>query len=128
MRLAFNSAVMTTVIVGAASCARPHVQQPAQPPSVGVVVTAYCQGTRTATGVRVAPGIAAADPRVFPLGSSVRVSGLHGRYDGVYQVLDTGSRVRGRHLDLYLPNCKEARLFGRRSALASILRRGNLEP
>jgi 3D (Asp-Asp-Asp) domain-containing protein len=88
-------------------------------------VTAYCQGKMTASGAPVKRGIAAADPQVFPMGSSVRVSGLPGSYNGIYQVLDTGSKVRGRHLDLNMSSCPEARRFGRRTAMAALVSRGS---
>jgi len=123
-RFVFSAALVAIALV-AESCAHPHPQPPTQPQArtIGVVVTAYCRGTTTASGVAVARGIAAADPRVFPLGSAVRVSGLPGSYDGTYRVMDTGSAVRGRRLDLYMASCTEARRFGRRAAQATIVRR-----
>jgi 3D (Asp-Asp-Asp) domain-containing protein len=63
----------------------------------------------------------AADPAVLPLGSRIRLTGLAGRYDGDYVVLDTGSAVRGRRIDLYMRDCREAVKFGRRKASVSIL-------
>jgi len=56
--------------------------------------TAYCLGGVTATGTRPADGIVAADPAVLPMGSTIRVDGLHKRYNGLYRVMDTGSGVR----------------------------------
>jgi 3D (Asp-Asp-Asp) domain-containing protein len=79
-------------------------------------------GRTTAAGTRVAEGVVAADPRVLPLGTVIRLAGLDGRYNGVYTVMDTGAKVRGRRLDLYLRDCAEAVRFGRRTGQVSIAR------
>jgi 3D (Asp-Asp-Asp) domain-containing protein len=86
--------------------------------------TAYCKGTTTASGVNVRSGIAAADPDLLPVGSVVRVDRLGEKYNGVYTVMDTGPKVHGRHLDIYLWNCNEALQLGRRSMLITVLRMG----
>jgi 3D (Asp-Asp-Asp) domain-containing protein len=65
-------------------------------------------------------GFVAADPAVLPLGSVIRV-GQSGRYDGVYTVMDTGPKVRGRHVDLFIESCAAAKVFGRRTVRVSIL-------
>jgi 3D (Asp-Asp-Asp) domain-containing protein len=78
------------------------------------VATAYCTGTTTATGVSVRRGFVAADPAVLPLGSVIRVQ-QSGRYDGVYTVMDTGPKVQGRHVDLFMEDCAAAKRFGRRA-------------
>ena len=75
--------------------------------------TAYCLRGRTATGGSVRRGIIAADPRVLRLGSTVRLEG--GGYSGTYQVTDTGGRIKGKKLDIWMPSCSEARRFGRRN-------------
>jgi 3D (Asp-Asp-Asp) domain-containing protein len=86
-------------------------------------VTAYCSGRITKSGARVREGMAASDPRVLPVGSTVRVDGS-GDWDGVYTVMDTGGKVRGRHLDLYLKDCDEARELGRREMGVRVIRKG----
>ena len=87
--------------------------------------TAYCRGTTTASGVNVRNGIAAADPDLLPVGSVVQVARLGARYDGIYTIMDTGPAVQGRHIDIYMWNCDEARYeFGRRSAALTVLRLG----
>ena len=87
--------------------------------------TAYCRGTTTASGVKVRNGIAAADPDLLPVGSVIQVDRLGERYNGIYTVMDTGPAVQGRHIDIYLWNCDEARYeFGRRSAGITVLRLG----
>ncbi len=86
--------------------------------------TGYCKGTTTASGVNVRSGIAAADPDLLPVGSVVQIDAPGGRYDGVYTVMDTGPKVQGRHLDLYMWSCHEALRFGRTAVRIVVLRLG----
>ena len=86
--------------------------------------TAYCKGTKTASGVNVRHGIAAADPSLLPVGSVVRVEKLEERYNGIYTVMDTGPKVQGRHVDIYLWSCYEALELGRRPISLTVLRLG----
>jgi 3D (Asp-Asp-Asp) domain-containing protein len=74
--------------------------------------------------VGVRAGVAAADPATLPLGSIVRIDDVPEQYQGIYTVLDTGPKVQGRHLDLYMWSCHEALAFGRRPIKVTILRRG----
>ncbi len=87
-------------------------------------VTAYCMGTVTQSGARVKAGMVAADPRVLPVGSTVRVDGQGRAYDGIYTVTDTGREIKGRELDLYIDDCTEAQQFGRRTMRVAVIRRG----
>ena len=103
---------------------RPETPDVATGKRVSFTATAYCSGTRTASGTRVTEGIAAADPSLVPIGSVIRVSGLEQRYNGIYTVMDTGSKIRGRRLDFYIRDCSAAHRFGRRPARVSIVRRG----
>ena len=75
--------------------------------------TAYCLQGRTAMGHGVRRGIIAADPRVLKLGSRVNLGA--GSYTGQYLVSDTGGRIKGNKIDIWVPNCAEARRFGRRT-------------
>jgi 3D (Asp-Asp-Asp) domain-containing protein len=75
--------------------------------------TAYCLNGKTAMGTGVRRGIIAADPRVLKLGSSVYLEA--GAYSGMYKVTDTGGAIKGKKIDVWVPNCGEARRFGRRS-------------
>jgi 3D (Asp-Asp-Asp) domain-containing protein len=101
---------------------------PQPPPKPGsrlrFSATAYCKGSTTASGVNVRSGIAAADPDLLPVGSVVEVDAPGSRYDGVYTVMDTGPRVQGRHLDLYMWSCHEALRFGRAGVRLNVLRLG----
>jgi 3D (Asp-Asp-Asp) domain-containing protein len=98
---------------------------PAPGSKLRFTATAYCRGTTTASGVNVRNGIAAADPDLLPVGSVIQVDRLGDRYNGIYTVMDTGPAVQGRHIDIYMWNCNEARYeFGRRSAAITVLRLG----
>ena len=86
--------------------------------------TAYCKGTITASGVDPRTGVAAADPKLLPVGSVVTIATDDPRHDGVYTVMDTGPQVQGRILDLYMWSCHEALAFGRRHVQVTVLRLG----
>lgn len=86
--------------------------------------TAYCKGQITASGKRVERGMAAADRRIIPLGSLIRVDARGTLYDGLYRVEDTGSAIKGHIIDLYMWSCWEALEFGRQKVQVEILRRG----
>lgn len=75
--------------------------------------TAYCLRGRTAMGHGVRRGLIAADPRVLRLGSRINLGA--GAYSGTYLVSDTGTRIKGRKLDIWMASCSEARRFGRRN-------------
>jgi 3D (Asp-Asp-Asp) domain-containing protein len=86
--------------------------------------TAYCKGKTTASGAEVRTGIAAADDSILPVGSVVNVATDNVRYNGVYTIMDTGPRVQGRLLDLYMWSCHEALAFGRKPIQVTVLRLG----
>ena len=88
--------------------------------------TAYCRGEVTAAGIAVRAGMAASDPNVLPLGSTVQIDFDRptSRYKGIYTVLDTGPEIQGREVDLYMWNCDEAVEFGRQKVVVTVLRRG----
>ena len=79
--------------------------------------TAYCLKGRTALGHGVRRGIIAADPGVLRLGSRVNLNA--GAYSGQYLVSDTGGRIRGKKIDIWVASCAEARRFGRRTVSIS---------
>jgi 3D (Asp-Asp-Asp) domain-containing protein len=100
------------------------VGPPAMNTRAAFQATAYCKGQTTASGVAVRAGIAAADPKVLPIGSVIRVDGAGERYEGIYTVLDTGPAIQGRIIDLYMWSCYEALEFGRKDISVTVLRRG----
>lgn len=98
--------------------------------TVTMTVTAYspdarsCPGTDdnlTATLHHVTTNhfrLAAADPKVLPYGSMISIPG----YDDsrVVPVLDCGSAIKGRRLDLLFPTHEEARAWGVRKIPVTI--------
>ncbi len=84
--------------------------------------TAYAFRGRTATGQRVGKGIIAADPKVLPMGSRVRIEA--GTWSGDYIVSDTGGAIRGRRIDVWVPTTREAFSFGRRKVKLTVLSYG----
>jgi 3D (Asp-Asp-Asp) domain-containing protein len=85
-----------------------------------MLATAYCGRGETHGGITAQRGVAAADPRLLPLGSTVRVTGLGSRAQ-TYLIADTGSAVKGRHIDLFVPSCRVAKRFGRRPVRVRLL-------
>jgi rare lipoprotein A len=78
----------------------------------------------TAKGTLPHEGIVAADPAVLPLGSVIRVTGA-GVYSGTYAVTDTGSKIAGRKIDIYVPSPAEAKQFGKKMVIVRVLSRGD---
>jgi 3D (Asp-Asp-Asp) domain-containing protein len=87
--------------------------------SSNYVATAYSLRGKTASGRMVSRGLIAADPRVLPLGSRVRLD--HPGYSGEYLVADTGGKIRGKRIDIWTPNSSEAMRFGRRTVKLTVL-------
>lgn len=83
-------------------------------------ITAYCCepyahicGTGdglTATGIPVTPGIAAVDPSVIPLGSTLIIDGQR------YLAADVGGTIKGQMVDIAVATHQEAVEFGVQSA------------
>lgn len=90
---------------------------------VPVEMTAYCL-TRTTTrrGRYVRAGIVAADPRLFPLSRYVELYDGR-RYMGRFLIDDTGRLIKGNIIDVWMPTCREARIFGRRKGIAVLVPR-----
>jgi 3D (Asp-Asp-Asp) domain-containing protein len=81
--------------------------------------TAYSLYGRTASGTHVRKGVIAADRRVLPIGTRVKIES--GNYTGEYEVCDTGSAVRGKRIDVWVPSTREAMKFGRRNVKLTVL-------
>ena len=75
-----------------------------------VTVTAYTLRGHTATGIPTSWGIVAVDPNVIPLGTKMTIPGY-----GEAIAADTGPGVRGRALDVWVPDRATAIAFGRRT-------------
>lgn len=81
--------------------------------------TAYSLRGKTASGQYVTRGLIAADPRVLPIGTRVRLEA--GPWSGVYLVADTGGAIKGRKIDIWTPSTREAMQFGRRNVKLTVL-------
>jgi 3D (Asp-Asp-Asp) domain-containing protein len=88
--------------------------------------TAYCIRGRTASGAPAQTGVIAADTRLLPLGTIVHIQA--GKYSGTYTVLDTGARLKGHKIDIFVPTRREAIRFGRRPVKLKILGRIRSNP
>lgn len=84
--------------------------------------TAYCVSGITYSGVAVRRGIVAADPEILPIGSVIEIQA--GDYSGVYTVMDTGAVIKGRLIDIYMPEYEEAIQFGRQKVRVRVIRHG----
>jgi 3D (Asp-Asp-Asp) domain-containing protein len=91
-------------------------------PAERFTATAYALRGRTASGSHVRRGLIAADRRVLPLGTRVRLEA--GGYSGEYLVADTGGAVKGRKIDIWVPSTREAMRFGRRPVKLTVLKYG----
>ena len=90
---------------------------------VPVQMTAYCL-TRNTTrrGRYVRAGIVAADPKLFPLARYLELY-VGRRYLGRFLIDDTGRLIKGNIIDVWMPTCREARIFGRRRGIAVLVPR-----
>lgn len=98
-----------------------------QPPRYGepvpVQMTAYClTKTTTRRGRYVRAGIVAADPKLFPLSRYIELYDGR-RYLGRFLIDDTGRLIKGAIIDIWMPTCREARIFGRRRGIAVLVPR-----
>ena len=87
------------------------------------VATAYSRRGISATGGTPDRGEAAADPRVLPPGTVVQVAGA-GAYSGTYVVTDTGGRIKGHRIDIFVPNLAKAKNFGRKTVRVHVVQWG----
>ncbi len=99
--------------LGGCAVRTPPPQAVPAPVLMDFVATAYTITGTTASGMQTKPGVVAADPAVLPLGTRIRVHEA-GAYSGVYTVADTGPKVKGRHIDIFLRDTSEAKQFGKR--------------
>ena len=90
------------------------------------IATAYSVEGTGASGKWSHPGTVAADRKVLPLNSRIRIYGA-GRYSGEYTVEDTGGKVDGHHIDVYMPSRAEAKRFGRQRVKVLVLKYGDDE-
>ena len=108
------------------SAATPSSETRRRPTVRYFIATAYSVEGTGASGKWSHPGTVAADRKVLPLNSRVRVYGA-GRYSGDYVVEDTGGKVDGHHIDVYMPSQAAAKKFGRQRVKVVVLKYGDDE-
>jgi 3D (Asp-Asp-Asp) domain-containing protein len=89
---------------------------------VPVMLTSYCLRGTTRRGRYVRPGIIAADPRFFPMARYVELY-VGRKYYGRFLVDDTGRKIKGNHIDVWLPSCTDSRNFGVKRGTAVLMPR-----
>jgi len=134
LRRSWWLAVVPAIVLAGASCHHrgpqvasvPPAAAPSPQPSPRVMqfmATAYTIPGKTASGAHTREGVCAADPAILPLGTRIRVSDA-GQYSGEYVVQDSGPKIDGHEIDLYIANDAEAKRFGKRRVGVEVLRYG----
>ncbi len=95
--------------------------------AITALVTGYAPGagassSHTASGTITHWGTVAADTRLYPFGTRLRIEGFD---DTVFVVEDTGSAVRGNVLDIFFADVATARRFGTQTLKVSVLSAGS---
>lgn len=118
MFVAVMGAVLALGVGQAGGAQSEHVlgkQRPAFKLRVDAV--AYHLKGRTALGIRTRKGVVAVDPRLIPLGTKLYIPGYgHG------VAADVGYAIKGRIVDLWMPNHAAARTWGRRTVTITVYR------
>jgi 3D (Asp-Asp-Asp) domain-containing protein len=89
--------------------------------TLSMTATAYCEGGETKSGTEAKSGTVAADPRVLPIGTTIRVVGIKSRPAQTFTVADTGAAVKGNHIDIFISDCARAKIFGRQRVQVRVL-------
>lgn len=88
------------------------------------VATAYADRGVTASGQLAHTHVVAADPDVLPIGSRIKVRRA-GRYSGEYVVADTGEKIQGRRIDIFIPSVMACKKFGTKEVSVRVLSLGD---
>jgi LysM repeat protein len=99
---------------------------PAPPRPTTALVTGYANGagavsSRTASGTTAHWGTIAADTRLYPFGTRLKIEGLG---DTIFVVEDTGSAVHGGVIDVWFADAESARGIGARNRQITIVGAG----
>jgi len=86
--------------------------------------TAYAVSGITASGEWTHRHVVAADPTVLPIGTRIKIKQAR-RYSGEYVVADTGAKISGRTLDIYMPTKDECVKFGTRRVKVWVMQLGD---
>ncbi len=82
-----------------------------------VDAVAYHLPGHTASGLPVGKGVVAVDPKLIPLGTRLFVPGY-----GKGIAADVGTAIKGRIIDVWMPNHAAARSWGRKSLTITVYR------
>lgn len=86
------------------------------------IATAYSTEGETASQTTTEAGrTVAADPDVLPIGTVIDVRNA-GPYSGQYVVQDTGDKIVGRKIDIFIPTRAAAKEFGKKSVRVRIVK------
>jgi 3D (Asp-Asp-Asp) domain-containing protein len=118
--------ILYVAVITFALLARGSASPPRRPTIHYFIATAYSVEGTGASGKWSHPGTVAADRTVLPLNSRIRIYGA-GRYSGDYTVEDTGSKVDGHHIDVFMPSQAEAKKFGHQRVKVVVLKYGDDE-
>ncbi len=121
------AALLTVALLMPAWAGEPAPHTARRPTIRYFIATAYSTEGTGASGKWSHPGTVAADRKILPLNSRIRVYGA-GQYSGEYTVEDTGGKVDGHHIDLYMPSHAEAKAFGRQRVKVVVLSYGDDQP
>jgi 3D (Asp-Asp-Asp) domain-containing protein len=91
-------------------------------------VTAYSDGiggvrlgAKTYSGTKTRWGTVAVDPKIIPIGSTLRIEGYD---DMLFVAEDVGGGIRGEAVDLWMPDASQARTYGTQYRRITIVRSG----
>jgi 3D (Asp-Asp-Asp) domain-containing protein len=118
--------LMISALLPLLGMSQPRPAKPRRPTIRYFIATAYSVEGTGASGKWSHPGTVAADRDILPLNSRIRIFGA-GKYSGDYTVEDTGGKVDGHHIDVYMPSRAAARKFGRQRVKVVILKFGDDE-
>jgi 3D (Asp-Asp-Asp) domain-containing protein len=113
-------AAMILIGIGTTGSATQHRETRTR--TSNMTASAYCNGGETSSGTQARSGTVAADPRVLPMGTTIRVTGLTSSRPQTFTVADTGAAVKGNEIDIFIRDCARAKAFGRRRVHVRVLK------
>ena len=120
-------ALMLFILLASASPAGHLSRVNRRPTVLYFIATAFSIEGTGASGKWSHPGTVAADRRILPLNTRIRIYGA-GKYSGDYTIEDTGAKVAGHRIDVYVPSRAEAKKFGRQRVKVIVLEYGDDKP
>ena len=115
LAISTSAAPVATAVVDATAPAATSTFIATSGRTITVSTTGYALRGRTATGIPTAPGVAAVDPSVIPLGTRMTIPGY-----GEAIAADTGGAVHGNVIDLWFASTAQAMQWGRRTITITI--------